>query len=206
MMNLGGMEERTAGMKKQAQELIEQAYNSGYAVGYAECEEELAKEAITEDEQEKWLEQGRNEAWEVAKKISLLPDDGGLSIPDIQTIFRVSHDGEVFESFSASEAIEKIREWEKEKKQEEVEIHVGDEIRVGEEYRNAFNAVVCMAGKRYDGIEVYQCISGSGLHVTYTSEDNVRKTGRHFPEIAEVLKKLGEIKNETEGDSQKIDF
>lgn len=61
-MNLGSMEQHTEGMKKQTQELIEQAYQKGYKAGYAECEEELAKEAIAEGEQEKWIEQGRNEA------------------------------------------------------------------------------------------------------------------------------------------------
>ena len=181
------------GIKKQAQELIDQAYQRGFKAG--QVDNQTFHESVCEKCRNGLIEQGRNEAWEVAKKIALLPDDGGLSIPDIQTIFRVSNDGLVFESFSASEAIEKIREWEKEKKQKENEIRVGDEIRVGEEYRNAFNVVVCLVGERQDGIEVYQCISKSGMHFTYTSEDNVCKTGRHFPQISEVLEK---IKGESE--------
>lgn len=70
---------------------------------------------------------------------------------------------------------------------------IGDEIRIGEEYRNAFNVVICMIGKRLDGVEVYQCISASGMHYTCTSEDNVRKTGRHFDELEQLFEKMKEV-------------
>ena len=74
------------------------------------------------------------------------------------------------------------------------DIKVGDEIRTGIEGRNAFNSVVHLVGKRNDGVTVYQCITAGGHHHTCTSNDDIRKTGKHFPQIEEVLK---EMENET---------
>ena len=69
------------------------------------------------------------------------------------------------------------------------DIKVGDEIRTGIEGRNAINSVVHLIGNRGDCL-VYQCITAGGHHHTCTSNDDIRKTGRHFPQIAEVLKEM----------------
>jgi len=69
------------------------------------------------------------------------------------------------------------------------DIKVGDEIRTGIEGRNAITSVVHLIGDRGDCF-VYQCITAGGHHHTCTSNDDIRKTGRHFPQIAEVLKQM----------------
>lgn len=69
------------------------------------------------------------------------------------------------------------------------DIVVGDELRVGTEGRNAYNVVVHLVGDRGDCM-VYQCISAGGHHHTCTSNDDIRKTGRHFPQITELLEEM----------------
>lgn len=72
------------------------------------------------------------------------------------------------------------------------EIKIGDEIRVGIEGRNAFNVVVLMVGNRLDGVTVYNCMSAGGNHFCYTSEDGIRKTGKHYPQVEELQKAMEE--------------
>lgn len=72
------------------------------------------------------------------------------------------------------------------------DIAIGDEIRTGIEGRNAINSVVHLIGNRGDCL-VYQCITAGGHHHTCTSNDDIRKTGRHFPQIAEVLKEMQSV-------------
>lgn len=75
------------------------------------------------------------------------------------------------------------------------EIKVGDEVIIGEEGRNARIAVVHLVGNRNDGVTVYQCINSGGHHDTVSSDaENIRKTGRHFPQIEEVLNQMKKYK------------
>lgn len=170
-MSLGTMEERTEEMKKQARELIEKAYQRGYKAGQ---ENSLVVDS------DKYIEQGRNEAWEAAKKIAsyaiplsifgLNTRNGGFSSPLNSC-----------ETMKASDVIEKIIAYEEKKKQEE-EIRVGDEIEL-----NEVKVIVTKTnGKYFDG-------AGCDGGVYSRRELSLwKKTGRHFPEIAEVLKKMKE--------------
>lgn len=186
-------EANTQGMKRQAQELIEQAYQRGYKAGYSKAENDY--HAKTEDDRQSSYELGMNEAWEAARKLVLMDcrecnkvlGDGVLTIDT---------DDEIFTRCTASEAIEKIRAYENQKKQKEkgdTEIRVGDVIRDDD-----VEAVVTWCdGKNWNGFllkgedvgvgevgQVYSCMSCNGW----------KKTCRHFHEIAEVLKKLQEGK------------
>jgi len=181
-MSLGSMEQRTEGMKRQAQELIEQAYHKGFKAGREDRQDWETSQA------DRLIEKGMNMAWEAARKIL---NACGRNNKFLDDTFGVHAVFDIINTYSAPEAIEKIREWEEKQTQEDAEIKVGDEVRVGEEGRNAFSAVVHLVGDRGDCI-VYQCISANGLHYTCTSNDAIRKTGRTFPEIAEVLKKMQE--------------
>jgi len=90
---------------------------------------------------------------------------------------------------TASEAIEKIRQYEQEK---EEQIQVGDEIKGGDEryvvlqkYLNNIDEPMAVLFNRRDGkISVFHLYNGNGAIF--------KKTGRHFPEIAEVLRKMEE--------------
>lgn len=84
------------------------------------------------------------------------------------------------------------------------EIKIGDEIRAGIEGRNAFNVVVFLVGKRPDGVTVYQCMSSGGNHFIYTSEDNIRKTGKHYPHVEELQKAMQKAEENDETSYVKV--
>lgn len=110
-MSLGNMEQRTEGIKKQAQQLIEQAYYRGFKAG-----REYSKDC-EKDQADRLIEKGRNEAWEAASKVIKMGEYSRKF-----EVFSECGDGEYpFDKVSASEAIEKIRAYEEQKKQEEDE-------------------------------------------------------------------------------------
>lgn len=178
---LGSQEQRTEGMKRQAQELIDQAYNRGFKAGV-----EYQKENY-QDSQTELVEQGRNEAWEAAKKISLMSFGERNKI--LGTYGFNNGIDSILCDFSASEAITKIREYEAKKREEEEtsDLHIGDEVTfltIGGEIITGVITGVCHDTHEFrimratDGGECYCC--------------KAKRTGRHFPEIAEVLKKMKE--------------
>lgn len=184
------MTNKTEGIRKQASELIEQAYQRGYKVGY-----EAAKENIksgTESRVAELMEIGRNEAWEAAKKILIPPCDGGLATVELKKIFGESG-AYIFNNFTVSEAIARIKAYEARKHQkEDSEIRVGDEVTDG----NGIKGVVVGAFRNSFGVE-YISVLGTGEDFEVPQvmpRENYKKSGRHFHEIAEVLKKLQEGK------------
>ena len=116
-------------------------------------------------------EDGLNDAWEAAKKIAKLDSAEQKRIYGGFGIYYIAHE------FSAHEAIEKIRQYEQEQ-----------EYRVGDEFENGTEKFVVL---KMDGKEIDRYIDGDGK--TYVMKEKygvMRKTGRHFPEIAAVLEKM----------------
>lgn len=178
-MSLGTIEQRTEGMKRQAAELIEQAYNRGFKAG-----REYSKD-WEKDQTDRFIEQGRNEAWEAAGKLVSMEywkcnevlGDGVLTIET---------DEEIFTRCTASEAIEKIRAYEAQKQEEDERIEVGDEVVFHNEDRP--DTVMFVMKVAEDGF-----IDGMDAKGNLYAEKNPKnwtKTGRHLNEIAEVLKKM----------------
>ena len=187
-MSLGTMEQRTEGMKKQAQELIEQAYNRGFKAGQ---ENALAVNS------NKFVEQGRNEAWEAARKFYLPIKDGGLFAEEIREIFGVESFATILKEFSASEAVERLRVYEneeQEKQEKDEEIHVGDEVILNANSSFGANtkAIVIAYYKDDKAMFPYSVMIKDGDTDWVDIDEIDHKTGRHFPEIAEVLNKLKE--------------
>lgn len=168
-MSLGTMEQRTEGMKRQAKELIEQAYNRGYKAGQ-ESDKDIFISGI--------LEQGRNEAWEAAKRILT------MGSKKQNEIFGCFMDLTVMENVSASEAIEKLSAYDEEKKQEEDNV-----IRVGDEIQTLDGLIIGIV-TYISEIEGFSILWGDGSVGKRKILSDYKKTGRHFPEIAEVLKKM----------------
>ena len=182
----------TEGIKKQAQELIEQAYQRGFKAG--RVDNQTFHESICngckkgfEDREMELIEQGRNEAWEAAKKLvsagykecNEILGDGVLAIETID---------EIFLRCTASEAIEKLKDYDDQKKKES-KFHVGDEVIYGdikwivvrEEYAVGTNIPVIMVNLFREG--------GFGASAKVSE---IKKTGRTFPQIAEVFQKMKE--------------
>lgn len=116
-------------------------------------------------------QRGLSDAWEAARKIANIPYGEEEKV--------IGSDGWTFIiNHTASEAIEKIRQYEQKK---EEQIQVGDEV-------------VSTCGKA-----VVHEVNGGNVYYIYADGERgynpinqVRKTGRHFPEIAEVLQKMRE--------------
>lgn len=121
------------------------------------------------------------EAWEIAKKISLLPYYGGLENIYLRNIFGTDDLAKIMNDNSADQAKAKIEAWEAEK-----EINVGDVIYLT--YNQSNNGVVTnIYGKDEKKMHVLWDDGSSGV-LTYTK--SIKKTGRHI-DIDGLLKQIG---------------
>lgn len=147
---------------------------AAYAHGYSNAETKY-KAQVKEAYQK-----GLSDAWEAARKIVTTK---GIPADDMAMIFddEVNYDY-IFSHYSASECIEKIRQYEQEK---EEQIQVGDEVDwMGNKYVVTF--VRCEAKKA----DLISCKFGSACeNVAFSA---LVKTGRRFPEIVAVLEKMRE--------------
>lgn len=151
---------------------VRQAYNSGYDMGFHDGEiAGYNKTDIWQDGYYKGLE----EAWECAKKLTH-PSYGGFYDDEQEKIFGFGYrnSDEVLTNFTAYEAIEKIRAYESKLNEPDKEIKVGDEI----VYETGAKSVVSRIRDDF-----CYCIDGVGY-----PKERCEKTGRHFPQIDEVLK------------------
>lgn len=160
---------------------VEEIYKRGYAHGL--------KDASKDHESEKSYEQGLNDAWECANKIM------NMSCGELSEIFP-DFKGFPFEECSASEAIAKIKEYKESKK-----LHVGDEIKFEFGGVGLYNAIGVII--RIDDDDYLHILSGNndpdyatiGIN-PHRDTVHVEKTGRHFPQIEEVLNAMKESINE----------
>lgn len=157
---------------------IRHVYNQGYEDGLKDC-----MESVQIDESNAY-EAGLGDAWELARKLSnlgfndtrkeIFGEKYGLSI-------------DIIKNFSVDEVAAKIKEYEeKQKMVEDAEIKVGDEvIYCGDGAHDGLVGVVI--GSEKDWREVRFKCSWSSVGVY---KDTLRKTGRHFPQIEEVLEQM----------------
>lgn len=177
---IGDMVTAANDMEQSFDKAVREAYEKGYLDAAYNCHERCD---FLDDEKKESYQRGLNDAWEAARKICLEEDDGGIPASAINDIFNVRNYRYAVKDYSASECIEKIRAYEQKQK----EIQVGDEI-------------VCSNGEKYVVFIVYDekklvtAFRHDGYKKTIESKW-VTKTGRHFPEIAEVLQKMKENSN-----------
>lgn len=157
---------------------VEEAYHKGFEVGQ--------HEATTLEYQ-----QGLDDTWEAAKKIFGYEFDGGLPVDELRNAFGFKSGpfctADILRTNTASEAIAKLKAYEEQQKADEIK--VGDEVialrgkaivirRYKDEYQN-----------NEDACEYWYYDIGKIDHdATY----NLRKTGRHFPQMAELVKAMKE--------------
>jgi hypothetical protein len=159
------------------EQIRKEAYKDGYNAGFGR--------KIDASYQE-----GLSDAWEAVRKIYSF---------DLEEREELFHDSERFnigsicEAYSASEAIEKIQQYEQ---RQEEQIQIGDEVI--RHYKNEF-----MEGDDAPSIFLseedgnFRCLAfnGRSIMIAEYPKNQYRKTGRHFPEIAEVLAKMKETDN-----------
>ena len=156
---------------------ITYAYDKGYDKGYEDAKELTDAEFLG----------GLDKAWECARKILYSVDFGGYTCGELEKIFDIEEitDGvEIFKKFSASEAITRIKKYEEEKQKSEIK--VGDEVGNAEEKY----IITKILSKHYANV-----IDSDG-GAAYIDPTKYRKTGRHFPQIAELLGQLKETSND----------
>ena len=159
-------------MIKNQKDVIITAYDKGYAQK-VEASSEVA------------YQKGLDDAWDCAKKIVLSEGDGGLTVTELLKIFGTNLHRDVLLNESPSEAISKIKAYEEKKKAEEEEIKVGDEVTFShEEFPGVViaktNNELWVLFPHYDAPQSISCLY------------DAIKTGRSFPQIAEVFKQLKE--------------
>ena len=205
---------QTEGLCKEVANCIRNAYDKGYKQGQKDMEQDTM--AVLENG--KMI--GREEAWECARKIIEDVVEPHFESAYMVDIFGCESAITAMKNNSASEAIAKIKEYEEKQKQdgkscktcdhsyiakdgfECCEIHGCDfmhskwipkqtgEIKVGDEVRNGgVIGIVTKVTDETDGHKSYDVIESNGK--TWGLNDLVtKKTGRHFDQIAEVLKQV----------------
>lgn len=146
------------------EQVRKEAYDKGFEDGKELC-------PLPEVCHNNAYQKGLSDAWEAARKIANMP------YGEEEKAF--GSGGWAFvEKHTASEAIEKIRQYEQEK-----------EFKVGDEFENE-------SGKKFvvlkmNGKEIDRYIDSDGKTYLMSAKYTVmRKTGRHFSEIASVLEQM----------------
>lgn len=123
-------------------------------------------------------QKGLDDAWEAARKICNEPENGGLPAGAVVELF--GRNGPIL-GCSAQNAINKIKAYEEQQKADK--IAVGDEV----DYKGVTKYVVT-------GIVDDDTICGFTLNGLWNANTikEVTKTGRHFPQVAELLKAMKE--------------
>lgn len=122
---------------------------------------------------ENGFENGMIVAWDAARKI------GNMPYGEEERVFG-SGGWAFIEKHTASEAIEKIRQYE----QEQEEFQVGDEV----ELKCGVRPAIYMQGTK--GSDEIYLLFNDGSCGQHSKSEIERKTGRHFPEIATILEKM----------------
>lgn len=122
--------------------------------------------------------EGHSEAWELARKITCQPINGGFNRSEFEEIFGYDYISDVFEKYTYQEAAAKVAEWEKAKE----EIKVGDVF----EFTTGNKAVVM---KVYEDGEVTLFFLDGGCGI-YKPDESWHKTGNHI-DVDSFLKQIG---------------
>lgn len=159
-----------------------EAYEQGKMDAYVEDSKNIT---MLKKEAEEAYQRGLSDAWEAARKLVLDSNHGGLTNYDIEEIFGVDEEQAII-NYSASEAIEKIRQY----KQKQEEIHLGDEVTFLPNNAKGIVTECHVPDVLYGDNDKYAVWCGGTME--YVLKQHLTKTGRTFPEIAEVLQKMKE--------------
>lgn len=162
-------------VKPDLEQVREEAYEEGYKTAKVQCNIQAEKDL--REVGERHYQEGLSDAWEAAKKIAYMYSE------DRQKIFGENLIQNIHDIYSASEVIEKIRQYEQEKE----EIQVGDEVAT-----DAGNRASVLY-ENPDGTQAF--VFKSDGTAAWWTKSALHRTGRNFPEIAEVLRKMKESDN-----------
>ena len=123
------------------------------------------------------ITKGRNEAWEIVRKIILPPSEGGLSSEELREIFGYDIFREIFRIYNVDEAIDRIKEYE-------------ERFKIGDEIIKDCSEGIILKGivTRIEGDSVY--IMWSDGSSGSAPKKYLNETGESYPQINEILDQL----------------
>lgn len=158
------------------EQALEEAYQRGINDGSLDVKQRV----------EGAYQRGLDDAWEMAKRIVLIKTDANcpyFTIDELKKIFGYSTSQNVLRTYSASEAIEKVKAYEQQKADG---IKVGDEVCFVFAGGETIEPFIVFSIKDDNGKKYYEGIQTSdGRWVSGGLK--YYKTGRHFPQVAELL-------------------
>ena len=126
-------------------------------------------------------QRGLNDAWNAAKAIELSVDDGGLSIQEIECIFGNMSPNDVVKKFNPEDVVNKLNEY---NNYRPMEVNVGDEV------MDSITEVVMIVIRKYSDEKYVDVMYKDGSVAKGYPISELKKTGRHFSEIANALDKM----------------
>ena len=161
------------------EQVRKEAYEKGYETAKHECEDCNANAVkIADDNAHEAYQKGLEDAWDAARKIC------DMKWTKRSEVFGIDVYADII-ALPASECIEKICQYEQEKE---------EQIQVGDEVENTQTGVRFIVTHMWVNNHGEKGVSGFNRDCSAfsTTIELIRKTGRHFPEIAEVLQKMKE--------------
>lgn len=180
--------EQTVGLCKEAMTNVRNAYDRGYKQGYKDGEDiEQKNGAVTKVEVAKMeYERGLNDAWEAARRIALASSTDKKMNEIFGNDFYYMSLSAFFNKYSVNEVMSKIKEYEEKQKEpvKEEKFKVGDEV-ISDAQR--FVVLGIDSGEWYN----LWCLDDGLTYDNICSKDLTR-TGRSFPQLAELFKQMKE--------------
>jgi hypothetical protein len=174
------------GLKTLASKCIEKAYDKGYKSGLNDGNINDGTFAAKVKEA---YNNGLSDAEKAIKRVINEPSKGGLYANEMQKIFETKGTFTILLNYSMPEIIEKIREYDGRKQQEELVkfcngIHIGDEVYILDKNHRSIVTALLDGGNKANLL----CVSGNYIVI---ETQKLHKTGRLYC-IVDLLKGLSE--------------
>ena len=125
--------------------------------------------------------EGAETAWELARKITCQPINGGFNRSEFEKIFGYGYISDIFEKYKYTEAAAKVAEWEKTKAK--ILVKAGDVL------ENIYDSnIKCIVTNLYPNNKAYLVFDDGTAGMNEL--DNFKKAGRHI-DIDSFLKQIG---------------
>lgn len=170
--------EQTVGLCREAMTNVRNAYDRGYKQGFKDGKLEIKTSTYT---------RGLNDAWETAKKIVSVGTTDKMMNEIFSDDYYYMSLSAFFNKYSVDEVMSKIKEYEEkqeEQAKEEEKFKVGDEVITDE---RKFVVLGIDSGEWYN----LWCLDDGLTYDNICSKD-LTKTGRSFPQLAELFKQMKE--------------
>jgi hypothetical protein len=145
--------------------------------------EELTSDYINEhfgELQDTAYQRGLNDAWEAARKISVIELNGGLTGKELMKIYGTMDIHKIYDDNTASEAIAKLKAYEEKQ---------NDKFEFGDEIIDLNGVKGCVVSKDNEGLDTMYALFDGCRVPQYVTQSNYHKTGKHY-DIEKILEAM----------------